>query len=139
LHRPVKLVSKAPHLDDDWRARKVREWLFLLLCFAITHDERDHAAAIGMAEEIDSLGLYWTPSGPRFFVRTSRDVCRALRQPQDPTTIAILRRHAQRIDHTRLRAAFEAATGLACQSASSPSRAKLGRSTRGLWRGLGGA
>lgn len=118
----------------DWRDTQVREWLLLLLRFAVTHDPRDHAATLVMADELDALGLDWRPSGPRFFLRTSDTVCRAIVAVDDPHRCAILRQHASRIDAPRLRRAFEAATGLTqtdtMQQAPKPQRRPY------LWKGL---
>jgi hypothetical protein len=44
--------------SQDWRAGRIREWLLLLLRFAITWDPKDEAAALAMADEIDALGLH---------------------------------------------------------------------------------
>src|SRR5712671_6688521 len=41
----------------EWRTAHIREWLLLLLRFAITHDPGDQAAVLSVASEIDSLGL----------------------------------------------------------------------------------
>jgi hypothetical protein len=66
---------------DQRQQQRIREWLLLLLRFAITRDPRDEAAAFVMADELDALGLYWRPSAPGFFLRTSRDVCAAIGPP----------------------------------------------------------
>jgi hypothetical protein len=57
--------------SQDWRAGRIREWLLLLLRFAITRNTKDQAAALAMADEIDALGHRWRPSAPSFFRRTS--------------------------------------------------------------------
>src|SRR5262245_13272082 len=57
--------------SHDWRAARIREWLLLLLRFAITHDATDELAAFAVADEIDAIGLRWRPSAPSFFRRTS--------------------------------------------------------------------
>jgi|SRR6516165_10859741 len=41
-------------VSQDWRAGRIREWLLLLLRFAITCDPKDQAAAFAMADEIDA-------------------------------------------------------------------------------------
>src|SRR6266536_1306416 len=41
--------------SQDWRASRIREWLLLLLRFAITCDPKDQAAVFAMADEIDAL------------------------------------------------------------------------------------
>jgi hypothetical protein len=93
----------------DWRAERIREWLLLLLRFAVTWDRRDKMAALGVADELDALGLRWRPSAPRFFCRTTRDVCHAIVAIDDPKRTAILRKHLERIDDPRLQRAFRAA------------------------------
>src|SRR5262249_59558238 len=70
---------------------RIREWLLLLLRFAITRDGKDQAAALAMADEIDALGQRWRPSAPSFFRRTSGEVCEAIVARVDPTRDAILK------------------------------------------------
>jgi hypothetical protein len=94
---------------QDRQARRVREWLLLLLRFAITRDPKDEAAALAIADEIDALGLSWRPSAPSFFRRTSREVCKAIIALDDPTRARILKTHIARIEDPRLRRAFRAA------------------------------
>jgi hypothetical protein len=53
--------------SHDWRDRKVREWLLLLLRFAVTRELSDQSAALTSADELDSLGVRWRPTGPIFF------------------------------------------------------------------------
>lgn len=95
----------------DWEDRRVRDWLLLLLRFAITQEPSDRAAAHSMAQALDSLGASWRPAQGRFFVRTSHEVCDAMLAAGDRRD-AILLRHVARIDHPRLRRAFQAALGL---------------------------
>jgi hypothetical protein len=97
---------------QDRQARRVREWLLLLLRFAITWDPADEAAVLAIADEIDALGLSWRPSAPSFFLRTSREVCRAITALDDPRRTTILKSHIARIDDSRLRRAFRAAVDL---------------------------
>jgi hypothetical protein len=117
--------------SHDWRDRKVREWLLLLLRFAITRDTSDQAAALALADEIDSLGIRWRPAAPHFFLRTSREICDAVLAAGDGNNNPVLRGHAARIDDPRLRRAFEAAVGLQPTSASLRVDAR-----HDLWRGL---
>lgn len=42
---------------QDWSAIQVQEWLLLLLRFAITRDPKDEAAALSVANDLDSLGM----------------------------------------------------------------------------------
>jgi hypothetical protein len=67
--------------SHDWRDRKGREGLLLLLRFAITQEPSDQSAALAMADELDSLVVRWRPAAPSFFLRTSHEICEA-RLPQ---------------------------------------------------------
>jgi hypothetical protein len=120
--------------SQDWRAGRIREWLLLLLRFAITRDAKDEAAAFAVADEIDALGLRWRPSAPSFFRRTNKDICKAITTLDDPNRSTILKRHIARIDDPRLRRAFEAAVGLEQESlpaSSKKNRRHLGPGLRG--------
>src|SRR5215831_4768744 len=85
--------------DPDWGARQVREWLLLLLRFAVTSDPKDQSAALALADEIDALGLQWRPSAPTFFRRTASEVCEAITALDDPKRMAVLKRHLARIEN----------------------------------------
>src|SRR5262245_30262523 len=98
--------------SQDWRAERIREWLLLLLRFAVTRDAKDEAAASAMADEIDGLGRQWRPSGPGFFCRRTDQVCKAMSAPDDANRATILKKHLGRIDDPRLRRAFAAAAGI---------------------------
>src|SRR5262249_48972583 len=50
------------HDAQDWATIQVREWLLLLLRFAITSDPKDRSAALGLADEMDARGVQWRPS-----------------------------------------------------------------------------
>jgi len=115
---------------QDWAARQVREWLLLLLRFAITTDPKDLSMTLALADEIDARGLEWRPSAPSFFRRTSNDVCKAITALDDPKRTAILKRHLARIDDPALRRAFRAAVNFDERAASSQ------RNPRNLWFGL---
>lgn len=56
--------------SEDWHHRKLRDWLLLLLRFAVTRELLDKTAAFAAADELDSLGLHWRPDRPNFFLRT---------------------------------------------------------------------
>ena len=58
------------------RAGRIREWLLLLLRFAITWDPKHEAAVFAMADEIDALGLQWQPSAPSFFAGRAAESAR---------------------------------------------------------------
>ena len=121
----------------DWTDRKVREWLLLLLTFAVTRDPTDHSAALAAADEPDSLGVRWQRTAPRFFLRKSNEVCEAILAASDGNNNAVLRRHVARIDEPRLRRAFRAAVGL---QETSDVRQEVAQSKRrkdpGLCKGL---
>jgi hypothetical protein len=115
---------------QDWAARQVREWLLLLLRFAVTSDPKDQSAALALADEIDARGVAWRPSAPSFFRRTTNDVCKAIAAPDDPKSATILKRHLARIDNPALRRAFRAAVNF--DERTAPSQ----RNPRNLWFGL---
>jgi hypothetical protein len=122
---------------NDWRVRKVREWLLLVLRFALTREPADRWAVLALADEMDSLGMRWRPSGPRFFARTSAELCDAIVTAENGSNNPVLRRHLARIDDLRLRRAFRAAVGLPDgESARLPSRGRTSRQPRDLWKGL---
>jgi len=106
--------------SQDWRSGRIREWLLLLLRFAITRNAKDQAAALAMADEIDALGHRWRPSAPSFFRRTSDEVGKAIVARDDPRRAAILKKHIARIDDLRLRRAFQAAVELERESQPRP-------------------
>jgi hypothetical protein len=124
--------------SPDWSARMVREWLLLLLRFAVTGQPSDRLATSAMAEQLDSLGTRRPPgAAPRFFRRTSEEVCRAIIAAGDGRSNAVLRKHIARIDDPRLRRAFQAAVGIAPTSRSSPSTKRdKRRKNQDLWKGL---
>ena len=41
---------------DEWRTKKVRDWLLVILRFAVTLHDTDRSAVPAIAEEIDKLG-----------------------------------------------------------------------------------
>jgi hypothetical protein len=124
----------------DWRDRKVREWLLLLLRFAITWEPSDESAAHAMADELDSLGAEWRPFAPSFFRRTSSEVCEAMRDPANEAKRVVLRRHLGRIVDLPLRRAFQAALALQEKPAQTAPRTsvknKKQKERKDLWRGL---
>jgi phytoene dehydrogenase-like protein len=120
----------------DWRDRKVRDWLLLLLRFAITRELADRSAVLAAADELDALGLRWRPANPSFFLRTSREVCDAILATRDRNDNEVLRTHVARIDDPRLRRAFRAAVGLQ-ETVERPLRAPTTNRRSELWKGLG--
>src|SRR6516165_2442302 len=108
--------------SQDARACRIREWLLLLLRFAITWDPKDEAAVFAMADEINAPGLRWRPSAPSFFRRTSSEVCKMITALDDPRRATILKKHIARIDDPRLRHAFQAVVDLESQHWSAKSK-----------------
>ena len=95
---------------DEWRTKKVRDWLLAILRFAVTLHDADRSAVLAVAEEIDKLGE--RPEGRsafKFFRNTSIEICTAILEKQNSKGSAVLRLHLNRIDDCRLRRAFAAA------------------------------
>jgi len=122
--------------SHDWRGRKLQEWLLLLLRYAVTREPSDRSAALAMADELDSLGGQWRPAAPRFFLRTSDEVCGAVLTIGDRRSHEVLRRHAARIDDLRLRRAFEAAVLHQTKEPRRPQAKRKRRKNQDLWKGL---
>jgi hypothetical protein len=118
--------------SQDWHAERIREWLLLLLRFAVTRDAKDEVSASAMADEIDALGQRWRSSGPRFFRRTTDEVCKAMTAPDGAERTTVLKQHLGRIDDPRLRRAFAAAVGI--EQRRSPTVSKI--DGQRLWAGL---
>jgi len=97
--------------SNDWREQKIREWLLLMLRFAVTREPRDRSAVFAMADELDTLGVRWRPTAPRFFVTTTAEVCDAILGVSENAN-AVLRTYIVRIDDPRMRGAFAAAVDL---------------------------
>ncbi len=106
----------------DELASQVREWLFLLLRFAITRDPQDELAVLMMANAIDALGRQWGRPAPSFFRRSSDETCKAIRDLDDPGRERTLRKHIQRIEHPALRRVFQAAVLSEEQAPRDPDR-----------------
>jgi hypothetical protein len=120
----------------DWRDRKIREWLLILLRFAITRETADRAAVLAMADELDSLNVSWRPSAPTFFARTSSELCDAISGSHNGLDRGVLLRHVTRISDPRLRRAFQGALNLK-EGAEVLSARKTAKTNReDLWRGL---
>jgi hypothetical protein len=128
--------------SEDWRERNIREWLLLILRFAITREPRDRFAVYAMADELDAVGLNWRPAAPRFFARTAGEVCDAILEVGDNANV-ILRTLIARIGDPRLRGALAAAVDLDREQDNYQHRQREQQSTKvnrrealDLWRGL---
>lgn len=129
-------MTVEPH-EDHRHALKIREWLLALLRFAVTRQQSDHAIALTIADKLDAAGGQWWPAAPRFFTRTTDEICAAIATLADGQDSIVLRRHIQRIEDPRLRRAFQAAVGLV--ETREPDRRRETRPrarNKDLWRGL---
>jgi hypothetical protein len=95
----------------DWQRRKLREWLLLLLRFAITQETSDRNAVLAMADELDAISPERRSNVSRFFLRTSEQVCEAIVWKGGDSDTVLLA-HVSRITDRRLRDAFRAAVQL---------------------------
>ena len=130
---PARLSAAGCAVDpQDGQAKRVREWLFLLLRFAITRDPEDELAVLMMANGMDSLARQWGRPAPTFFRHSSDEVCKAITAPDDPSREAILKKHIRRIEHLGLRRAFEAAVHSEVRAPQAPDRSNQ----PDLWAGL---
>jgi hypothetical protein len=121
----------------QWSARdeqRVREWLFLLLRFAITRDAIDGAAAETAAQPLDAA-FQGTPSFS-YFTRTTCDICKAIAEPRNEHNALILQKFVTRIEDRRFRDAFCACLELPDDSAPRPRPRAAWRDRQDLWRGL---
>jgi hypothetical protein len=113
---------------------KVEEWLFLILRFAITHEQADRAAVVATAADLDRFGAGAVGSRFAYFARTTREICDLIVVNDRPDRIAKLRRHIGMIDNDRLRRALEAALDID-RPATHGGRARS-RRIEDLWQGL---
>ncbi|MEH2509404.1 hypothetical protein V1291_000758 [Nitrobacteraceae bacterium AZCC 1564] len=129
-------MSVKPEISD-WHCRTVRAWLLAVLRFATTLDDNDKLAVFAAAAEIDKLSSRHTgPCGFRFFHRTSAEVCAAILNPQQAGSIAVLRRHLDRIKDERIKRAFIAVLELEEAAPKPRIRAERAKSRNDLWKGL---
>jgi len=129
-HQPERNVPPGDSALDQ-NSRRIRDWLFLLLCFAVTREQTDETAALRAADAIDSLGRQSGHPGPTFFRRTTAEVCEAIAASDGPHRRTILGRHLARIEDPRLRRVMQAACDLEPRPASSPQDRR-----QYLWSGL---
>jgi hypothetical protein len=122
--------------SNDWRGRKLQEWLLLLLRYAVTRAASDRSAALAMADELDSLGGQWRPAARRFFLKTTEEVCLAIPAVNDRHNYRVLLRHLTRIDDPRLRRAFQAAIDLQQEIELQRQSKSKGENGQDLWKGL---
>jgi hypothetical protein len=118
----------------EWHAKTLRAWQLALLRFAVTLDNADRLAVLAIAAEMDRL--HPAQDGKPafgFFRRTSAELCAAILQPNEHSSM-LLREFLARMDDERLRLVFAAAI-----EADPPKVSSVNKSVRrdtGLWRGL---
>ncbi len=128
------MSTRLPWAED--LDRHIKDWLFLLLRFAVTRTPDDRATVMATAAALDSLARRDPPSFG-FFVRASGQVCDAILQNCDDAARQLLRKHAACIDDQRLRAAFLASLGLDEPPLHRRHRPRATwREREDLWRGL---
>ena len=142
-HLMRRLDREPAHMSDvvardEWRTKKVRDWLLAILRFAVTLHDVDRSAVLVTAEEINKLGKRPTDrSAFKFFRNTSIEICTAILEKQNSKGSAVLRLHLNRIDDCRLRRAFEAAIEFGDASQTIKSAGKIRkRGGQDLWKGL---
>jgi hypothetical protein len=112
------------------QVRRIREWLLGILRFAVTLEQRDRAAVMCLAAEMDRLGASTT--GFSYFTRTSTKLSDCIAAKDDFDKLAELCLYIEKIDDRRLRRALEGALFA--------KRNKSGRSRQPdreyLWKGL---
>lgn len=125
-------MSKALRCENP--AEKIDRWLLATLRFAITLAPDDRAAVMTLAQELDWPCSRRSGKTFKFFTRTGRELCDAIADKTSPSRGVVIRRHLARIENSRLRRAFEAASDLdfAVFQVSPPKKRWQGD----LWKGL---
>jgi|ERR1700694_755422 len=92
----------------EWHAKTLRAWQLAILRYAVTLDNADRLAVLAVASEIDRRGSQQDgTAGFSFFRRTSVELCAAILQPNELTSV-LLRQYLARIDDNRLKRVFAA-------------------------------
>lgn len=113
----------------------VRDWLFLLLRYAVSRAARDRQAVLERAATMDTLDRDKDPEAFRFFRSHSETVCAAIAAPDTPGRRQILLAHTRRIGEPRLRQMFMLACHLDAREKTCPGFGRTG-SRAELWTGL---
>jgi hypothetical protein len=142
-HLTRRLDRDPAHMSDvvgrnEWRSKKVRDWLLAILRFAVTLRDEDRSAVLVAAEEIDRLGKSSEDQSVfKFFRNTSIEICSAILEKQNSRGSAVLRLHLNRIEDCRLRRAFAAAIKFGDSSQTIKSAGKIRKpGGQDLWKGL---
>lgn len=117
----------------EWHTRILRAWHLAILRFVVTLDNADRLNVLAIANEIDRLGQHYedkTDFG--FFRKTSSELCGAILQPSETSSV-VLRQYLARVDNIRLKRAFAAALEIELHEPASKRRSKPDND---LWKGL---
>ena len=117
---------------SEWHARTLRAWQLAMLRLAVTLDNADRLAVMAIAGEIDRLAPEHGKPAFGFFRRTSAELCAAILQPNEHTSI-VLRQYLARMEDDRLKRAFAAA-----MESDQPKASLVGKPIKrdnGLWKG----
>ena len=143
MHLTRHLDREPTHMRDvvdrnDWRGKKVEDWLLAILRFAVTLRDEDRSTVLVAAEEIDRLGMRSEEQSEfEFFRNTSIEICSAIVEKHNSRGSAVLRLHLNRIEDCRLRRAFAAAVKFGDSSQTIKSASKFRkRGGQDLWKGL---
>jgi hypothetical protein len=122
--------------DGDFRKelRKVEDWLFAILRFAVTRDEVDRATIMAAAARMDRPDGPLSQSDFSFFTKTSREICDSIARHERVAKLTIFDRCLREVGNDRLRRALAAALK---NERPATATGKLGRRHGDdLWRGL---
>lgn len=124
------------------QSEQIKNWLLMLLRFAVTRDNADRMSILKMARDIDHQNPALGDTSFSFFVRTSAKICDAIVAHCDSNRRATLIRYFNCIDDRRLRVALEAATECHFVEAETPRLSKEATYPKSrhrgadLWKGL---
>lgn len=101
-------VATCPRLASarDARDDMVRDWLFLVLRYAVSREAQDRRTVLDLAAKMDTLGKERDREAFRFFRDHSERLCAAIAAPDTPGRRRILLAHARMIGQRPLQRAF---------------------------------
>ncbi|MGN6114189.1 MAG: hypothetical protein ACTHN2_01615 [Nitrobacter sp.] len=101
-------VATCPRLASarDARDDMVRDWLFLVLRYAVSREAQDRRTVLDLAAKMDTLGKERDREAFRFFRDHSERLCAAIAAPDTLGRRRILLAHARMIGQRPLQRAF---------------------------------
>jgi hypothetical protein len=101
-------VATCPRLASarDARDDMVRDWLFLVLRYAVSREAQDRRTILDLAAKMDTLGKERDREAFRFFRDHSERLCAAIAAPDTLGRRRILLAHARMIGQRPLQRAF---------------------------------